>query len=341
VTILYEMLRLVREVDPEMGGESDEAAPDPLAPLTAAAAGGVVRAARTLLIAIAPTIFCAVRGVLGTAHPDLEDVAPDAAIYLSDRDSERYLLRDVALRSGMDDLACETVVTIIEAAVEALRGGSTIGMPRAEALALIVPPPAPSTPPRPIEALPEGSAIAGSRAEAPAFIVPPAPPTSPPRLPEPPPRHAPESRVRAAAGVHYEGVGIGAPVSIAQGPGVSLIVASRRGTFRPAAWASVSGHFPVTSPADPIGVTLTTGSVRLVPALETSLGSRVTLRLGIGGGADVIPRCCSGLPGSSCLFSVGDDALGSHAASTRPAKASVQMTHFSESECQGFYEKRN
>jgi hypothetical protein len=234
---------------------------------------------------------------LFAAHPDANVIARvwidlhdpgHAAIYLSDRDSKRYLVRDVALRSGMDDLACETAVTIIEAAVEALRGGSAIGVPRAEALALIVPPPAPSTAPRPVEALPEGSAVGGPRAEAQSLIVPPAPPSSPPRLPEPRPRPSPENRVRAAVGLLYEGVGIGAPVSIAQGPGVSLILASRRGAFRPAAWVSVSGHFPVTAPADPIGATLTTGSVRLLPALETSLGSRVTLRLGIGGGADVI-----------------------------------------------------
>jgi RNA polymerase sigma factor (sigma-70 family) len=76
------MLRLVRGGGPETERESTTTVPDPLGPLTAAAANGDVHAARTLLIAVAPTIFCAVRGVLGTAHPDLEDVAQDVALAL-------------------------------------------------------------------------------------------------------------------------------------------------------------------------------------------------------------------------------------------------------------------
>src|SRR5580693_1987384 len=76
------MLRLVRGGSPEPKKENAAAVPDPLAPLTAAAANGDVHAARTLLVAVAPTIFGAVRGVLGTAHPDLEDIAQDVALAL-------------------------------------------------------------------------------------------------------------------------------------------------------------------------------------------------------------------------------------------------------------------
>jgi RNA polymerase sigma factor (sigma-70 family) len=76
------MLRLVRGGSPESKKENAAAVPDPLAPLTAAAANGDVHAARTLLVAVAPTIFGAVRGVLGTAHPDLEDIAQDVALAL-------------------------------------------------------------------------------------------------------------------------------------------------------------------------------------------------------------------------------------------------------------------
>ncbi len=174
-------------------------------------------------------------------------------VYLSDRDSQRYLVRDIPLRHGLDDLACETVVTVIESAVEALREGSAIGVSRTEARALVTLTPRPRSPP-------------------------------PPPVPR---RSSPQRTIRAAAGVHYEGVAIGAPVPVAQGPGVSLILASQRRTLRPAAWLSASGHLPVTYPGGPIGVTLTTGTLRLLPALETSFGSRVTARLGIGAGADV------------------------------------------------------
>ncbi len=73
------MLRLVREASPET---TATAVPDGLAPLATAAASGDVHAARALVVAVAPTIFRAVRGVLGTAHPDLEDVAQDVALAL-------------------------------------------------------------------------------------------------------------------------------------------------------------------------------------------------------------------------------------------------------------------
>lgn len=51
---------------------------DELSALARAAAQGQPDAARTLIMSVTPAILKAVRGVLGTAHPDVEDVAQEA-----------------------------------------------------------------------------------------------------------------------------------------------------------------------------------------------------------------------------------------------------------------------
>jgi RNA polymerase sigma factor (sigma-70 family) len=55
-------------------------ATDPLAALAVAAVGGDAGAMRTLIVSVGPTLLRVVRGVLGGAHPDVEDVAQEAAI---------------------------------------------------------------------------------------------------------------------------------------------------------------------------------------------------------------------------------------------------------------------
>lgn len=52
---------------------------DELAPLAQSARSGDTRATRTLLIALGPHLVKAVRSVLGSSHPDVEDVAQEAA----------------------------------------------------------------------------------------------------------------------------------------------------------------------------------------------------------------------------------------------------------------------
>jgi RNA polymerase sigma-70 factor (ECF subfamily) len=53
-------------------------APDGLASLARAAAAGRKEAVRTLIVSVTPAVLKALRGVLGGAHPDLEDCAQDA-----------------------------------------------------------------------------------------------------------------------------------------------------------------------------------------------------------------------------------------------------------------------
>jgi RNA polymerase sigma factor (sigma-70 family) len=53
-------------------------AADALSSLARAAAGGRADAVRTLIMSVTPAMLRAVRGVLGTAHPDVEDSAQEA-----------------------------------------------------------------------------------------------------------------------------------------------------------------------------------------------------------------------------------------------------------------------
>ena len=51
---------------------------DELAGLARAAAGGSPDAVRTLVMSVTPAILRTVRGVMGTAHPDVEDIAQES-----------------------------------------------------------------------------------------------------------------------------------------------------------------------------------------------------------------------------------------------------------------------
>ncbi len=76
------MLRLLRlQRSPrDIAGETprDGAPPDPLKSLVSAAVHGDSNAERTLLVSVGPSLLRAVRGVLGQAHPDVEDTLQDA-----------------------------------------------------------------------------------------------------------------------------------------------------------------------------------------------------------------------------------------------------------------------
>jgi RNA polymerase sigma-70 factor (ECF subfamily) len=79
------MLRLLRTPKVGPAGEPDRAQAqdgpdDPLRALAAAARHGDREAQRTLLVAIGPSLLRIVRGVLGNAHPDIEDTLQEAMV---------------------------------------------------------------------------------------------------------------------------------------------------------------------------------------------------------------------------------------------------------------------
>jgi RNA polymerase sigma-70 factor (ECF subfamily) len=73
------MLRLLRFPRPsDATRSSSPEAVDPLGALAQAATRGDRKAQRTLLVSVGPALLRAVRGVLGTSHPDVEDVLQEA-----------------------------------------------------------------------------------------------------------------------------------------------------------------------------------------------------------------------------------------------------------------------
>jgi RNA polymerase sigma-70 factor, ECF subfamily len=83
---------MLRLVDPPPPAASEETLPergpkggrpgDSLYRLAVAAVSGDVEAERTLLVAIGPSLLRVVRGVLGSAHPDVEDTLQEAMVAL-------------------------------------------------------------------------------------------------------------------------------------------------------------------------------------------------------------------------------------------------------------------
>ncbi|MEM6992761.1 MAG: hypothetical protein AAF721_19760 [Myxococcota bacterium] len=112
---------------------------------------------------------------------DLGD-ARGVAVYVSDQPGDRVLARTVPWSGRLDEVATEQIVQIVFASVEAILGGATVGVTRAEAsVALGVPPPVvspmepePDDPPRAAEATPEPRRPDPERrvAEAPARVAP-------------------------------------------------------------------------------------------------------------------------------------------------------------------------
>src|SRR5690349_7157486 len=59
-------------------GREAQRPPDELATLARAASDGRPDAVRTLIVSVTPAVLRTVRGILGTAHPDVEDTAQES-----------------------------------------------------------------------------------------------------------------------------------------------------------------------------------------------------------------------------------------------------------------------
>ena len=79
------MLRLIKSPGEPGSGAAESGKPaarpdDPLRALAAAAVQGDSEAQRTLLVALGPSLLRVVRGVLGGAHPEVEDTLQEAMV---------------------------------------------------------------------------------------------------------------------------------------------------------------------------------------------------------------------------------------------------------------------
>jgi RNA polymerase sigma-70 factor (ECF subfamily) len=135
------MVRLVRLV----GSPPGPAVEDELLPLAQAARLGDAGAMRTLLVALGPELLRVVRRLLGARHPEVEDVAQDAAVALvaslprfRGECSTRYFAARVALNQALAArrrlLAQKRALPAPEAAVPADEAAGDEPCPEARAL---------------------------------------------------------------------------------------------------------------------------------------------------------------------------------------------------------------
>jgi hypothetical protein len=148
-------------------------------------------------------------------------VAGNVGLYFRGPDGERFLLRSVLLRGGLDDLGREQIAQIVETAVVSLSIPGA-GMTRAQASVALDDPEAPNP-----EA-PRADTPSNMRTKAAAQ------PSSEPlvRARLPPKNADPSAAGRVLEGwfaIRYGATSLGTPIGIAHGPGLELGLGARRG----------------------------------------------------------------------------------------------------------------
>jgi hypothetical protein len=181
---------------------------------------------------------------------------PDAMLYLADAPWERVLVRRVPI-GALDEAAREQLAQIVHTAVEALLGGATIGLDRAEARATIAPgePEVPDVPDTPVL---------------------------------PPPVAAP-----APAQVALEAwLGAGVPVW-SDGPRAGIALFARGGVVpdtgrvRPVLSVEARGRLPQTADAGRVDIAFWSVTARVDGGVELVLDASTTFRATAGVALDV------------------------------------------------------
>jgi hypothetical protein len=182
-----------------------------------------------------------------------------ARLYLEHTARDRLLVREIKSEAHNPELLREELGHILQTALEGLIAGEEIGAPRGEALAEVEPETEPPT------------RSSGER---------------PPRPPEPVGEANPPAR-RFRFGPRYEAVFLGDRGKLVDGPGAAL------GLALPAAprfGLELAGTYrrPIRVERDQIGARLHSFGAALYLTFEPWQSARSTLRLALGGGADVV-----------------------------------------------------
>ncbi len=232
-------------------------------------------------IAAAPAARVGVEPPLAHVWIDWQ-TAGRATLYLLDARRDRLLVRQVERPVGGDELAREELGHILETACEGLLAGSEVGVPRAGAVSLLIP----------------------------------APPPAPVVVASPPPTDEVAARLEAA--VLYEVALLAPEETLTHGPALSLFLRLGRRATRWGLWSTAQLRLPVHAADGGAGLTLQSGALRALGAIERPLSPRATWRAGLGGGVDlarVTPA--SGTPDRvlvepprTLAFAVGRVALG-------------------------------
>jgi hypothetical protein len=184
-------------------------------------------------------------------------------LYVVDEAHDRFLVRVVPLDAGYDEVACESVGTIVQSSVEALLAGATVGVTRQAAEAQV--------------SELEGSELTPAQPE----------PAKPPPAPAPPPEPR-EPRYRLAVDLSYRAQMLEDGPEILHGPEVGASLT------RPAAPLSLTGfaafgyRLPLSWDEQGVGVEMEGLGLRAGPGLSWRLGQRVRLSLFAVLGLDVL-----------------------------------------------------
>jgi hypothetical protein len=207
------------------------------------------------------------------AHAFVDVRADRVVVVLLTR--ERGTLRVLERGGRSDAVLREEVGLVLSIAAETLLEGTPLAAPRAEILAeLGIPPPSGSPPTARVE--PEPTL--------------PAPVTPRPGISEPMPAAEVTSLpgYRLVGALLYEGQGYAEGRVIVHGPGIALALCAPDLTLSPGVELFAQFRIPYEEQSPEAGFSLTSGVLRLLATGELFTVDPATMRLGVGGGIDVL-----------------------------------------------------
>jgi len=200
-----------------------------------------------------------------------------ATLYLLATAQDRLLVRTVDRAPAGDELAREELGHILETSAEGLLSGANVGLPRAEVIPLLEP------------------------AE---------------QKPTPPPVAKTEAVPWWQIGALYEVAALSSQVHFTHGPMLSALFRTRVQKAVVGLWATGQYRLPIEVGSSPVGATFASGAFRLLATTDLRVSGNVTVRMGLGGGTDIVrvqPAAQAGFVADSArvhAFGVGRGSIG-------------------------------
>jgi hypothetical protein len=200
-----------------------------------------------------------------------------AILYLLATAQDRLLVRTVDRGPAGDELAREELGHILETSAEGLLSGVKVGLPRAEVIPLLEPPE---------------------------------------QKPSPPPAKITEAVAWWQVGALYELGALSSQVHFTHGPMLSALFRTQVQKTVVGLWVTGQYRLPIDVGAAPVGATFASGAFRLLATTDVRLSRSVSMRMGIGGGTDIVrvqPQPSAGfIPDSARVhaFGVGRGSIG-------------------------------
>jgi hypothetical protein len=174
-----------------------------------------------------------------------------ATLYLLATAQDRLLVRTVDRAPTGDELAREELGHILETSAEGLLSGANVGVPRVEAIPLLEP-------------------------------------AEPKPAPPPPPAKAAEVVPWWQVGALYEVSALSSQVRLTHGPMLSVLLRAQASKLIVGLWGTAQYRMPIEIGDSPVGATIGSGALRLLATTDVRLSPALSLRLGIGGGTDLV-----------------------------------------------------